>query len=141
MNTVNLIGRITRDPEIKYTQNGVANVGFNIAVDRSYKDAQGNKVVDFISCVAWKNQAEFISKYVVKGNLLEITGSIQTRSYQTQAGDTRVITEVLVSSVGNLTPREVQNPVPPKPVEKSKEPVYEETAQDSPDDLSAFPWY
>lgn len=104
MNKVILIGRITKDPEIRYTQSGVGFVSFTLAVDRDYKDEQGNTSSDFISCSAWRNQADFISKYIKKGYLLAISGSIQTRSYQTQQGETRVLTEVLVDSIKNLTP-------------------------------------
>ena len=64
MNSVNLTGRITKDPEIRYSANGTSNVMFNIAVDRGFKDQNGNKQADFIACVAWRNQADFIAKYV-----------------------------------------------------------------------------
>lgn len=116
MNNVSLTGRITKDPEIKYTPNQKAYMMFTIAVDRGYKDAQGNKLSDFIPCVAWNSQAEFISKYVKKGNLIEITGTIQSRSYQNQQGDTRVIIEVILDSVSNLTPRPKEEaPTPQEP--------------------------
>lgn len=143
MNSVNLTGRITKDPEIRYSANGTSNVMFNIAVDRGFKDQNGNKQADFIACVAWRNQADFIAKYVQKGNLLEITGALQTRQYQTQSGENRVITEVIVNQVANLTPRDTtQAPIPPKPQQKPKEPVYEETSESFPvdSDLEGLPW-
>lgn len=105
MNKCVLIGRITRDPEIRYTQQGAAIVGFTIAVDRDYKDEKGNTLTDFISCQAWRSQAEFIANYIKKGNLIAISGSIQSRSYQTQRGETRVLTEVVVDTIKSLTPK------------------------------------
>lgn len=108
MNKVNLIGRITKDPELKYTQSGVPVCVFSLAVDRGFKDASGNKQTDFIPCVAWRQQAEFIGTYIKKGYLLGLSGEIQTRSYQAQQGDTRVIIEVVLDNVENLTPREPQ---------------------------------
>lgn len=116
MNNVNLTGRITKDPELRYTPNQKAYIMFTIAVDRGYKDAQGNKMSDFIPCVAWNSQAEFIGKYVKKGNLIEITGTIQSRSYQTQQGDNRSIIEVVLDSVSNLTPKPKEEvPAPQEP--------------------------
>lgn len=105
MNNVSMTGRITKDPEIRYTQNQNACLMFTLAVDRGYKDAQGNKLSDFIPCVAWNTKADFISRYVKKGNLLEVTGQIQSRSYQTQSNETRVVIEVVLDSVSNLTPK------------------------------------
>jgi single stranded DNA-binding protein (ssb) len=85
MNKVSLIGRLTKDVELRYTQNGVACVMFTLAVDRQFKDNQGNRVCDFISCVAWRTQAEFLSKYAGKGNIIALSGSIQTRQFQDQS--------------------------------------------------------
>lgn len=106
MNKVCLIGRITKDPEIKYTQSGTAVVSFTLAVDRRFKDGNGEKVTDFINCVAWRNQAEFIANYVVKGNSLAIEGSIQTRRYNVTQTESRMVVEIMVENVSNLTPKE-----------------------------------
>lgn len=106
MNKAVLIGRITKEPEIKYTQSGTAVVSFTLAVDRDFKDEQGNYITDFINCVAWRNQAEFIANYIKKGYLIAISGAIQTRSWQTQNGENRSVTEVIVDSIKNLTPKE-----------------------------------
>ena len=106
MNKVLLTGRITKDPEIRYTQSGMANLMFTIAVDRQVKDAQGQRQADFISCVAWSQSADFMSRYVRKGNMLAITGRIQTRSYQGQDNPMHYVTEVVVESVENLSPRD-----------------------------------
>lgn len=106
MNKVLLTGRITKDPEIRYTSNGTANLLFTVAVDSAQRDVNGNRQAFFISCVAWGQQADFMSRYVKKGNMLAITGRIQSRSYQDQTGQTRYVTEVVVEAVENLSPRD-----------------------------------
>lgn len=105
MNRVNLTGRITRDPEVR---NGASSsfVGFSLAVDRGYKDANGQRSADFINCIAFRSQADFIGRYVKKGNMLAIEGRLQTRSYQDQNGQNRQVMEVVVDNVENLTPRQ-----------------------------------
>lgn len=105
MNSVNLTGRITKDPELRHTQSGNACCMFTLAINRKYKNAQGEYDTDFIPCVAWGHQAQFIGSYVVKGNLLEVTGNIQSRTYQTQSGEKRQVIEVVLDGVSNLTPR------------------------------------
>ena len=110
MNNVSLTGRITKDPELRFTQNGNACCMFTLAINRKYKDKNGEIPVDFIPCVAWGNQATFINDYVVKGNLLEVAGNIQSRTYQTQSGENRQVVEVVVDSVSNLTPKPKEEP-------------------------------
>lgn len=95
MNKVQLVGRLVKDPEVKLTSNQTKFCSFTIAVDRRFKDANGQRQADFISCVAWKQTAEFIQKYFRKGNRIGIAGSIQTRSYEDQNGQKHFITEVL----------------------------------------------
>lgn len=111
MNKVILIGRITKDPEIRYTQSGIPTVQFTLAVDRGVRDASGNKQADFISCVAWRGQADFISRFIKKGYLMSIEGRIQTRNYQGQDGQTKYVTEVILDAVENLQPRDPNAPV------------------------------
>ena len=100
LNKVVLCGRLTADPELKQTQNGVAVVTFTLAVNRRFQsrsaDAAGGQQADFISLVAWRQTAEFISKYFKKGSALCVTGSIQTRTWQDQQGQRRYATEVVV---------------------------------------------
>lgn len=98
MNRVILVGRITKDPEMKKTAQDIAVVNFTIAVNRNYTDTQGEKQADFISCVVWRKQAENVAKYVTKGMLLGIEGRIQTRQYESETG-MKYITEVLCDSV------------------------------------------
>ena len=96
MNKVELIGRLTKEPEIRLTSNQTQFCNFTIAVDRRFKDANGQRQADFINCVAWKNTAVFIQKYFRKGNRIGLTGSIQTRSFDDQNGQKRFVTEVIV---------------------------------------------
>ena len=98
MNNVNLIARITATPELRHTTNGKAVCNFSLAVDRKFKDADGNAITDYIDCVAWNNQAEFLCKWFDKGVRVGITGELQIRRYE-KDGQTHKITEVLVSTV------------------------------------------
>ena len=100
LNKVVLCGRLTGDPELKQTQSGLSVVSFTLAVNRRYQshsaDGQAQQQAAFISCVAWRQTAEFISRYFKKGSSLCITGSIQTRNWQDQQGQKRYSTEVVV---------------------------------------------
>ena len=99
LNKVVLCGRLTADPELKQTQNGIAVVSFTVAVNRRFTrgaDGQNNSQADFINCVAWRQTAEFISRYFKKGSSLCVTGSIQTRTWSDNTGAKRYATEVVV---------------------------------------------
>ena len=95
LNEVILCGRLTAAPELKTTPSGVAVCSFNLAVNRKYSK-EGEQTADFISCVAWRERAEFIAKYFKKGSSLCIMGAIQTRNYTDKDGVKRYVTEVLV---------------------------------------------
>ena len=99
MNKVELIGRLTKEPEIKLTSNQTQYCNFTVAVDRRFKDANGQRGTDFINCLAWKQTAVFIQKYFHKGNRIAIVGSIQTRSYDDQNGQKHFVTEVIADEV------------------------------------------
>lgn len=99
MNSVNLIGRLTKDPDMRYTPNGKAVTRFILAVNRKYTNNNGEREADFISCVAWEKQAENIANYLKKGNLTGVTGRIQTRNFDGDDGKRVYITEVMVESV------------------------------------------
>ena len=99
LNKVILMGRFTRDPELRSTPQGVSTCAFSIAVDRNFVRQGEERKADFINCVAWRQTAEFISKYFRKGSLVALEGSIQTRSWDDQDGKKRYATEVLVSQV------------------------------------------
>ena len=82
MNKIILMGRLTRDPELRTTPNGVSVCSFSIAVNRRYKNAEGNYDADFINCVAWRQTGEFVSRYFTKGRMIAVVGSLQTRTYE-----------------------------------------------------------
>lgn len=105
VNRVVLVGRITRDPEFTQTSSGISLVRFTIAVNRNYKDANGERQADFISCIAWRFQAEFLNNYVKKGHQISVEGRIQTGSYVDNENVTRYTTDVLVEAVSSLEPR------------------------------------
>ena len=94
MNKVVLVGRLTKDVELRTTPQGVSVCSFTVAVNRRFKNANGEYEADFINCVAWRQTAEFLSKYFSKGRMVGISGSIQTRSWE-KDGERRYATEVL----------------------------------------------
>ena len=96
INNVVLMGRLVATPELRNTQTGVAVTSFSIAVERSFARAGEQRQADFINCVAWRNTAEFISRYFQKGSMIAVTGSIQTRNYDDKNGNKRTAVEVLV---------------------------------------------
>ena len=98
MNTVILMGRLTKNPELRQTQSGTDVTQFTIAVNRRYKDGSGEYPTDFINCVAWRRTAEFIAKYFAKGAMIAVTGTLQTRKYTDNQGAERTATEVVVDN-------------------------------------------
>ncbi len=105
MNTVVLIGRLTKDLELKATQSNISFVNGTIAVNRPFKDEKGETQADFISFVAWRAQAENAAKYCSKGSLIGIQGRIQTRNYEDDNGQTRYVTEVSADNITFLEPK------------------------------------
>lgn len=99
LNTAALMGRLTADPELRHTPNGIAVTGFTLAVNRSYVKAGAEKQTDFIDIVAWRNTAEFVCRYFHKGQLVAVQGSIQTRSYQDKEGNKRKSFEIVADNV------------------------------------------
>lgn len=114
LNSVNLIGRLTKDPELSYTPSGIPKAVFTVAIDRPKgKDAQGEKETDFVPCTAWRQAAEFAGNYLSKGRLVCVTGRIQVRKYQTQEGQTRWSTDVQCDRVLGLDkPKDGQGVAP-----------------------------
>ncbi len=98
LNRVVLMGRITHSPELKTTSSGVSVVSFTIAVDRNYTPKGQEKQTDFINCVAWRQTADFITKYFEKGSMIAVDGTLQTRKYQDKTGANRTVTEVVVDN-------------------------------------------
>lgn len=99
MNKAILIGRLTKDPELKTTASGISVCSFTLAVNRRFKNADGNYDADFISCVAWRQQADFLTKYFAKGRMVGLVGSIQTRTYEDKEGKKVYITEVTADEI------------------------------------------
>ena len=99
LNRVVLVGRLTKDPDLRYTPNGVAVANFTIAVNRPFSNQQGNREADFINCVIWRRPAENLANFMKKGSLIGVDGRIQTRSYEGQDGKMVYVTEVVADSV------------------------------------------
>ena len=99
LNHTVLMGRLTRDPELRHTGSGTAVASFTLAVDRDYKSQNGEKETDFIDIVAWRNTAEFVSKYFTKGRMAVVSGRIQVRSYTDKEGIRRKTAEVVADSI------------------------------------------
>ena len=97
INNVTLMGRLTARPELKTTPSGTTVTGFCIAVDRRYTAKDGKKQTDFINCVAWRNTAEFITRYFDKGDMIAVTGEIQTRTYKDNSGNNRTAFEIVIN--------------------------------------------
>lgn len=105
MNRVCLVGRLTKDTELRATPNGVYTTSNTIAVRRNVKNANGEYTSDFINIIAWRNTAEFLCNYSKKGSLISVDGKLQTRKYENNEGKTIYVTEVLVENVGLLEPK------------------------------------
>ena len=99
MNKILLIGRLTKDPELRYTQSGTAVASFTLAVNRSFANQNGEREADFINCVAWQKAAEFVSQYFKKGQQMALEGRLQVRSYDDNNGQRRWVTEVVTEKV------------------------------------------
>lgn len=104
-----LLGRITQDLEVRQTQNGVACLQFTVAVERNFKNANGEYDTDFISCVAWRESAEFINRYFGKGKMIAIEGQLRSRTYEDKNGTKHYVTEVYVDSASFTGEKSQQN--------------------------------
>ena len=100
LNHITIMGRLTRDPELRRTGSGVAVASFSVAVDRDFgRNENGEKETDFIDCVAWRNTAEFVSKYATKGRMVVVSGRLQIRSWTDKDGNKRRTAEVVADNV------------------------------------------
>ena len=115
VNRVVLVGRITRDPEVQQTNTGIPYVRFSLACNRPFKNENGERTADFINCVAWRTQADFMKNYVRKGNQLAVEGRIQTNNYVDANGMNRQAFDVLVETVSNLEPVSKNDTYQPQP--------------------------
>ncbi|MBF0706653.1 single-stranded DNA-binding protein (plasmid) [Alkalihalobacillus hwajinpoensis] len=105
MNRVVLVGRLTKDPELRYTPSGVAVANFTLAVNRPFTNQQGDREADFINVVVWRRQAENAANFLKKGSLAGVDGRVQTRSYDNSQGQRVFVTEVMAESVQFLEPK------------------------------------
>mgnify|MGYP000971723629 CR=1 FL=1 len=108
MNRAILIGRLTKDPELRYTQSGIAVASLTLAVDRPFKNQQGDKETDFIPVVVWRKAAENCAQYLSKGSMAGVEGRMQVRSYEAQDGSKRYVTEVVADNVQFLSTNKSQ---------------------------------
>lgn len=138
MNKVMLIGRITKDVELKLTPNQTQFCSFTVAVDRRFKDANGQRQADFISCLAWKQTAVFIQKYFKKGSRIGLVGSIQTRSYEDQNGQKHFVTEVIVDEA-EFVESNNKSEEQPQPQPQAAEPVQNTSTQTVPEQPQEVP--
>jgi single-strand DNA-binding protein len=99
LNHISIAGRLTKDPELRRTNTGVAVTSFTVAVDRDFKEKNGEKETDFIECVAWRNTAEFVEKYFSKGKMAIVAGRLQIRSWTDKDGNKRKTAEVVADNV------------------------------------------
>jgi single-strand DNA-binding protein len=109
LNNVSLVGRLTRDAELKYTAQGRAVATFTLAVNRSFKNPQGQYEADFINIVLWGKPAEALSQHTQKGSMIAITGRIQTRNYENNQGQRVYVTEVVADSFSFVESKNQQN--------------------------------
>ena len=105
MNRVVLVGRLTKDPELRRTNTDIPVVQFTLAVNRTYTSSNGDRQTDFINCVVWRNQAENLAKYMHKGNQIGVDGRLQVRNYEDAGGVKRYVTEVICDQIHFLEPK------------------------------------
>jgi len=134
------IGRLTKDPELRYTQSEKAVASFDIAINRAFKNKDGEKETDFFKVVIWNKQAENCKKYLTKGSQVAIEGELQNRSYENDKGEKRYITEIIASSIEFLTPKsnEVKEEIVESEVKDEDEPFKEfgDTVEIADEDLA-----
>jgi len=109
INRVVLVGRLTRDPELRYTQGGTAVASFTLAVNRQFTNSQGEREADFINYVIWRKAAENFAKFTSKGELVGIDGRIQTRNYENKQGQRVYVTEVVVENFSLLESKNIDS--------------------------------
>lgn len=130
MNRVCLNGRLTKDIDLRYTQNNVAVASFTLAVQRKFKNSNGDYESDFINCITYKKMAELMNEYIKKGDLIGVEGRIQTRNYENKEGKRVYITEIIVDSVDFLSTRKPLYEKDPTAGEVKIEPVKQKLSDD-----------
>jgi single-strand DNA-binding protein len=121
LNRVVLVGRLTKDPDLKYTQSGTAVTNFTIAINRPFSNDKGEREADFVNCVIWRKPAESLANFQKKGNLIGVDGRIQTRSFEGQDGKMVYVTEVVADTVQFLeSKKESSNQSNSQPSDKTE---------------------
>lgn len=120
LNRAILVGRLTRDPDLRYTPNGIATSSFTLAVNRPFSNQQGEREADFINVVVWRKQAENAAQYLSKGSLAGVDGRIQTRSYENNSGQRVYVTEIVADSVQFLDTKSGSKPDAPRNEEEQQ---------------------
>ena len=127
LNKIILMGRLTRDPELRRTGSGTAVTSFSLAVDRDFKSQNGEKETDFIDVVAWRNTGEFAAKYLAKGRMAAVEGRIQARDWQDKDGNRRKAVEVVADNVYFADSKRDSKP---QETTSSNEPEFDEIEDD-----------
>lgn len=135
LNNVSLVGRLTKDVDLRYTPSNVAVATFTLAVNRTFKNENGEREADFINCVMWRQQAENLASWAKKGALIGITGRIQTRSYDNQQGQRVYVTEVVAETFQLLESKGQGNQGQQRQAQQ-QEPDFSRSATTNPLDIS-----
>lgn len=135
INNVTLVGRLTKDPDLRYTLSGTAVGQFTLAINRNFTNANNEREADFINCVIWRKAAESLANYATKGTLIGLTGRIQTRNYENQQGQRIYVTEVVTESFQLLESREVNEQRKEQATGKA---TFDKQSMDKPDPLDPF---
>lgn len=131
INNVVLVGRLTKEPDLKYTGNNSAVTTFTLAVNRNFKNQSGDREADFINCVIWRKPAETLANYCRKGSLIGVIGRIQTRNYENQQGQRVYITEVVCDNFQMLESKPISSVAEPsKNEEANKNQSFSQTSMD-----------
>lgn len=136
LNNISLVGRLTKDVELRYTQSNVAVATFTLAVNRTFKNENGEREADFINCVMWRQQAENLANWAKKGALIGITGRIQTRSYDNQQGQRVYVTEVVAETFQLLESKGQQGNQGQQKQAQQQTPDFSRNANTNPLDIS-----
>lgn len=138
LNHVTIMGRLTRDPELRHTQSGAAVSSFTLAVDRDFKSHSGERETDFVNCTAWKSVAEFTARYFSRGRMAIVEGRLQSRKYTDKDGNNRTAYEVVASSVYFGDSKRDSDPL--DKLADDAAPVSEPSFQEMEDDPSELPF-
>ncbi|ELJ9288502.1 single-stranded DNA-binding protein [Staphylococcus pseudintermedius] len=136
LNRVVLVGRLTKDPELRTTQSGVEVATFTLAVNRNFKNKNGEQQADFINCVVFRKQAENVNNFLRKGSLAGVDGRLQSRSYENQEGQRVFVTEVVCDSVQFLEPKNNNQ----SQQQRGQAPAQDNPFTNTDDDLSDLPF-